>query len=599
MMFKKTKVCGAILGLVWVLGLGSARADSPDTFAFKNGDRVAFLGDSITKFGWVHPAGWIQLVDRALQEQYVNIEVIPAGISGNKSPQMLARLDADVLSKDPDWLVLSCGVNDVWHKTGVSLEDYRTNITAIVEQAQTKGVRVLILTATMIYEEPDKPQNRKLAGYNEFLRELAAEKGCLLADLNADMQALVAEHREQLGEKPYFNLLTGDGVHMNAAGDVMMASGILRAIGFDETQLANARAMWTGLDARMHNRFPMKLSDQLLIDALNPEERREFNARVDNLTGPVMSRVIREMKRDTPPDALKPFRIYTTGNSLIEQTMFGPGWKKLAEWMAANENIALEVAKDHTGGTSLDYRFMQFAARHAILGEADRYRCDAFVMQPYATYNGLGTYARSDLLAAQRYVDLVASQSPEAPVYLYVLYPRMEQHANFDEGWNLEFNFKDQSQANWILTSQSKSYFDGLLADLKAYTAQEGYTNPIRLIPVGHVMERLHRMMKAGEIPGFTDVWQLHKDGVHHNALGGWMDTLTFYAVIFGEDPAVLPFDLVDRRQLEDMVAKDERIADMAQVEAAEKIIKRVVWETVCGMAVTTGVRKYESKKQE
>jgi hypothetical protein len=91
----------------------------------------------------------------------------------------------------------------------------------------------------------------------------------------------------------------------------------------------------------------------------------------------------------------------------------------------------------------------------------------------------------------------------------------------------------------------------------------------------------------------------LHKDGVHHNALGGWMDTLTFYAVIFGEDPAVLPFDLVDRRQLEDMVAKDERIADMAQVEAAEKIIKRVVWETVCGMAVTTGVRKYESKKQE
>jgi hypothetical protein len=86
----------------------------------------------------------------------------------------------------------------------------------------------------------------------------------------------------------------------------------------------------------------------------------------------------------------------------------------------------------------------------------------------------------------------------------------------------------------------------------------------------------------------------LHKDGVHHNALGGWMDTLTFYAVIFGEDPAVLPFDLVDRRQLEGMVEKDDRIADMAQVEAAERIIKRVVWETVTEMKQETGVNIYE-----
>ncbi len=28
---------------------------------------------------------------------------------------MLARLDEAVISKKPQWMTLSCGVNDVWH----------------------------------------------------------------------------------------------------------------------------------------------------------------------------------------------------------------------------------------------------------------------------------------------------------------------------------------------------------------------------------------------------------------------------------------------------------------------------------------------------
>ena len=62
------------------------------------------------------------------------IEVIPAGVGGNTSKDMLARLDRDVLSKKPDWMTLSCGVNDVWHgATGVPLDQYQQNITSIVE----------------------------------------------------------------------------------------------------------------------------------------------------------------------------------------------------------------------------------------------------------------------------------------------------------------------------------------------------------------------------------------------------------------------------------------------------------------------------------
>jgi hypothetical protein len=80
--------------------------------------------------------------------------MIPAGIGGHKSNQMLDRLDKDVLAKKPDWMTLSCGVNDVWHGTnGVPLDAYQKNITTIVDPAQSTGIRVMLLTATMIRED--------------------------------------------------------------------------------------------------------------------------------------------------------------------------------------------------------------------------------------------------------------------------------------------------------------------------------------------------------------------------------------------------------------------------------------------------------------
>ena len=212
--------------------------------AVKSGDSIAFLGDSITANGNRFPGGYVNLVIDGLKANGIEAKKIPAGISGNKSNQMLARLEKDVLAKNPQVMLLSCGVNDVWHgKRGVVLEDYKKNITSIVEQAQGKGITVCILTATMIGENQKTQNNVKLEAYNAFLRELAAEKKCLLADLNAQMQTLLADiTKENPGIKG--PQLTVDGVHMNAIGDRMMATGILRALGLDDAQMQAAEQFW-------------------------------------------------------------------------------------------------------------------------------------------------------------------------------------------------------------------------------------------------------------------------------------------------------------------------------------------------------------------
>jgi lysophospholipase L1-like esterase len=179
----------------------------------KSGDKIAFLGDSITEAGQRGPSGYARRVESGLQANGIKITVIGAGVSGHKSNQMLERLDRDVISKRPEWMTLSCGVNDVWHgANGVPLPAYKKNITEIIDKAQAAGIKVMILTATVIGEELNNDNNKKLADYNAFLRTLAVEKKCALADLNADMQAALK------APKHSGNRLNSDGVHMNPLG---------------------------------------------------------------------------------------------------------------------------------------------------------------------------------------------------------------------------------------------------------------------------------------------------------------------------------------------------------------------------------------------
>jgi lysophospholipase L1-like esterase len=248
----------------------------------KPGEKIAFLGDSITQQGQGSPGGYVQMVASGLAANDVKIEIIGAGISGHKSDQMLERLDRDVLGKKPQWMTLSCGVNDVWHgANGVPLEDYKKNITAIVDRAQAAGVKVMILTSTMIREDQATPENQKLAAYNDFLRALAAEKKCLFADLNADMQATLAAAAKTGPVKG--NLLTTDGVHMAYAGNEMMAAGVLKGFGLDATELSKAKDAWLDIPGTSNVAAKMDLTRRQMqqLEKLAAARKTTVDALID------------------------------------------------------------------------------------------------------------------------------------------------------------------------------------------------------------------------------------------------------------------------------------------------------------------------------
>ena len=106
------------------------RKAASDGFLIREGQTLLCLGDSLTQNDQGYCTMLAVLIAAAYPER--QIRVVNAGIGGNKVPDLLARLDRDVLSRRPDWATVNVGINDVWHglggKGGVSLPEYQTGL---------------------------------------------------------------------------------------------------------------------------------------------------------------------------------------------------------------------------------------------------------------------------------------------------------------------------------------------------------------------------------------------------------------------------------------------------------------------------------------
>jgi lysophospholipase L1-like esterase len=211
-----------------------AEAPAPSGLLIKDGEKIAFLGDSLTALGWDVTGGWIHLVTSGLDTLGVKITAIHAGVGGHTAQNLLDRLDKDALSSKPDWLLLNCGVNDIFSHN-VSLDQFKTNVTAIVDKAQAAGVKVMLLTTTPIYEKPDMT-----AGFVAVMKDIAREKHLPVADLNAAWLDFIKARGSDFGGP----VLSIDGIHQNTDAHLTMARCILKTMGVTSGQMEKVEAAW-------------------------------------------------------------------------------------------------------------------------------------------------------------------------------------------------------------------------------------------------------------------------------------------------------------------------------------------------------------------
>lgn len=197
--------------------------------------KILFQGDSITDMWRDHSdfhdmgSGYPKYASAMIADAFGDeeFEFINLGISGNRTENLVERLESDFIEIQPDIVSILIGINDVWHffSHGIETTDeafesnLRRVLTAVKERTHAK---ILMIEPFLLYT-PDKAHFRPaLASKIEIIRALARE----FADAYLPMDGLFAA--ASVGTEP--TTFADDGVHPTTAGAQMLGEEYLKAV---------------------------------------------------------------------------------------------------------------------------------------------------------------------------------------------------------------------------------------------------------------------------------------------------------------------------------------------------------------------------------
>ena len=244
-----------VVCFIWV-ALASSTLAADAGFFLHGGDRVVFLGDSITEqklyttyieaytvtrfpkqtfafwnSGWGGDTSWLRM------RSHTDEKALFAAQADEQQKMVEKAVDAclsrDVLSFKPTVVTVNFGMND--HNYEPFREDifraYVRSQTEIVKVLAKNGVRVVLLTPQPIEErrpDPDKdPRNESLRKFSNGLKDVAAKQGALFVDqFDPYMAIMMREHAARA------DACTGggDAVHPSPVGHTLMAWIILKEL---------------------------------------------------------------------------------------------------------------------------------------------------------------------------------------------------------------------------------------------------------------------------------------------------------------------------------------------------------------------------------
>ncbi|MFR9603809.1 MAG: GDSL-type esterase/lipase family protein, partial [Rikenellaceae bacterium] len=173
-------------------------------------------------------------VNNQATHQEAKVEVYNRGVAGNTSGNLLSRIDGDVLSLNPDLVVVMVGTNDMLNsRKVVSYGDYEKNLTTLIEKIKATGAQVMLISpipadSEYLFERHD---NSKYAGHpdevmastRDIVQELSLRFDCLFVDLYGEFTSRgLPRHNEDIYIRNEKNSRVKDGVHPTAAGYQLM-----------------------------------------------------------------------------------------------------------------------------------------------------------------------------------------------------------------------------------------------------------------------------------------------------------------------------------------------------------------------------------------
>ncbi len=167
-----------------------------------HGTNIIAFGDSLTAGygagpGEDYPSRMAAILNRP---------VVNAGVSGDTTDMALARIDTDVLARDPRIVIVGLGGNDFLR--GVPIATTEANLRAIVRKIEADGAMVVLIG----YRFPSLNAN-----YEDMYERVAKDEHCLL----------VSGVLKGIWTDPS---LKSDEIHPNARGYQLVAERVAKPV---------------------------------------------------------------------------------------------------------------------------------------------------------------------------------------------------------------------------------------------------------------------------------------------------------------------------------------------------------------------------------
>jgi len=230
------------IAIVVILLLAISASGQQRIPAFQEGEKVAFVGNSITHGGHYHSFIWLYYMTRFPE---MRITVYNNGIGGDCAWDIEKRMEFDVFPKNPSYVALTFGMNDVGYYDFYKAEaqelaqksveksiSYYTKIEDMLKNAS--GTKVALIGGSP-YDETAKFKNDVFPTKNAAIlkivdyQEASAKKNNWgFVDFNRPMTEI--NLREQKIDSS-FTLCGNDRIHPDNDGHLVMAYLFLKAQG--------------------------------------------------------------------------------------------------------------------------------------------------------------------------------------------------------------------------------------------------------------------------------------------------------------------------------------------------------------------------------
>lgn len=181
--------------------------------------------------------GYPALVAAELGARDKDLQFINRGVSGDRIPDVYARIVKDIIKIKPDYMSLLVGVNDVWQEfdrnngTGASRFEKVYEILIQELQEELPDMKIIILEPFVLEGSATRNRENQPNRYELFRRaiiELAAIEKRLAEKYNLCFVPLQSVF-DEAAEKAAPEALLSDGVHPTEKGHVLIKNEWLKA----------------------------------------------------------------------------------------------------------------------------------------------------------------------------------------------------------------------------------------------------------------------------------------------------------------------------------------------------------------------------------